>query len=50
MANRGPGVDRPGPLFAPELLRPVTAVLGRPVRLLGCAAGEPAVIGVRRRT
>jgi putative ABC transport system permease protein len=37
-------------LFAPELLRLVTAVLGRPVRLLGGVAGELAVLGVRRRT
>nr|BFE71093.1 ABC transporter permease [Actinoplanes digitatis] len=37
-------------LFAPELLRLVTAALGPPVRLLGGVAGELAVIGVRQRT
>jgi putative ABC transport system permease protein len=37
-------------LLAPELLRLVTAVLGPPVRLLGGAAGELAVLGVRQRT
>jgi putative ABC transport system permease protein len=37
-------------LLAPELLRLVTAVLGLPVRALGGAAGELAVIGVRQRT
>jgi putative ABC transport system permease protein len=37
-------------LFAPELLRLVTAVLGGPVRLVGGAAGELAVLGVRQRT
>ncbi|MEU7904795.1 ABC transporter permease [Actinoplanes sp. NPDC049118] len=37
-------------LFAPELLRLVTVVLGGPVRLLGGAAGELAVLGVRGRT
>ena len=37
-------------LFAPELLRLVTAVLGGPLRLAGGAAGELAVLGVRQRT
>jgi putative ABC transport system permease protein len=37
-------------LFAPELLRLVTAVLGAPVRLLGGVAGDLAVLGVRQRT
>ncbi len=37
-------------LFAPELLRLVTAVLGGPVRFIGGAAGELAVLGVRQRT
>jgi putative ABC transport system permease protein len=37
-------------LFAPELLRMVTAVLGAPVRWLGGVAGELAVTGVRQRT
>ncbi|GAA3938168.1 FtsX-like permease family protein [Actinoplanes auranticolor] len=37
-------------LFAPELLRLVTAVLAGPVRLAGGAAGELAVLGVRQRT
>ena len=36
-------------LLAPELLRLVTAVLGRPVRLLGGVAGELAVLGVHTR-
>ena len=37
-------------LLAPELLRLVTAVLAGPVRRLGGAAGELAVLEVRRRT
>jgi putative ABC transport system permease protein len=37
-------------LFAPELLRLITAVLAGPVRLAGGAAGELAVLGVRQRT
>jgi len=37
-------------LFAPELLRLVTALLAAPVRLAGGAAGELAVLGVRQRT
>ncbi|MFF4879913.1 FtsX-like permease family protein [Micromonospora sp. NPDC000668] len=37
-------------LFAPELLRLVTAVLGTPVRALGGVAGELAVLGVSQRT
>ena len=37
-------------LFAPELLRLVTAVLAGPVRWAGGVAGELAVLGVRQRT
>jgi putative ABC transport system permease protein len=37
-------------LFAPELLRLVTAALAFPVRRAGGAAGELAVLGVRQRT
>ena len=36
-------------LFAPELLRLVTAVLGAPVRMLGGVAGDLAVLGVHAR-
>ncbi|WP_229075376.1 FtsX-like permease family protein [Actinoplanes sp. DH11] len=36
-------------LLAPELLRLVTALLGAPVRMLGGAAGELAVLGARAR-